>query len=106
MQPVLDPRAVFLVLRDRYKNLSEMARGAAFLYQDIEQYDAKLVAKYLKPETKSMLIYLQEQIKQLDEWEEAAIKELIDKICRTMDIKMKTLGTPISFHTNSRRTES
>ena len=92
-----DPRAVFLVLRDRYKNLSEMARGAAFLYQDIEQYDAKLVAKYLKPETKSMLIYLQEQIKQLDEWEEAAIKELIDKVCRTMDIKMKTLGPPFRF---------
>jgi glutamyl-tRNA synthetase len=84
------------LLRERSKTLVEMAQQARFLICDEITYDEKAARKYLKPAIRPVLEDLREALAGLDEWSEASIEAVFDRVRAAHDdLAMGKLAQPV-----------
>jgi len=84
------------LLRERSKTLVEMAQQARFLVSEGIHYDPKAAKKYLKPETRPVLVDLHAGLTHVEEWSEAAIETVFERV-RTAhdDLGMGKIAQPV-----------
>jgi glutamyl-tRNA synthetase len=83
------------VQKQRTETLKEMAEQSAFFYNDFEEYDAKAAKKHLRPVILEPLKELYDSLKNLSEWDNDNIKNVIEKTANGLDIKMGKLAQPL-----------
>ncbi len=88
---------IVLQYQPRAKTMAEMAEEAAvFIIPDeAVAYDAKAVAKFLKPDARTMLEALRETLAALEAFDEAALENAITAFMESRDIGFKQLAQPV-----------
>jgi len=82
--------------RERGKTLSEMARLSRWFGADEVDYDAKAVAKHLKPAVEPALRALRDGLAKLDSWSRDAIEAaFLEVLSAQGDIKIGKLAQPV-----------
>jgi glutamyl-tRNA synthetase len=82
--------------RERGKTLSEMAHLSRWFVVEEVDYDAKAVAKHLKPTVEPALRALRDGLAKLDSWSRDAIEALfLDVLSAQGDMKMGKLAQPV-----------
>lgn len=83
------------VQKQRTETLKEMAEQSTFFYNDFEEYDAKAAKKHLRPVVLEPLKELYDSLKNLSEWDNDNIKNVIEMTANGLDIKMGKLAQPL-----------
>jgi glutamyl-tRNA synthetase len=84
------------LLRERSKTLVEMARQARFLICDEITYDEKAARKHMKPAIRPVLGDLHDALAGLDEWSEASIEAVFDRVRAAHDdLAMGKIAQPV-----------
>jgi len=84
------------LLRERSKTLVEMARKARFLICDEITYDEKAARKHMKPAIRPVLGDLHDALAGLDEWSEASIAAVFDRVRAAHDdLAMGKIAQPV-----------
>ena len=88
--------AVIPELRERSKNLVEMAQKALFFFlENITTYDAKAVRKHIRPAILAPLEALHGALANLPEWTLAAVEAAFQKTLADHRLKMGQLAQPV-----------
>ena len=83
------------LLRDRAKNLKEMAASVGYFYIAPTAYDEKAAKKQFKPGTAPVLKSLSDALQALDDWQPAAIQAVLEDTVAKLDIGFGKLGQPL-----------
>lgn len=86
---------VIKIYQERAKTLVELAHSVLPFYKDFDTFDEKAAKKNFKPGSKPILEKLKAQLAQLEQWEPAAIHELIEKIAEQQEVKMGKVAQPL-----------
>jgi len=81
--------------RERAKTLVEMAGNSAFFYRNIDSYDVKDAATYLKVEAVKPLTILRETMAALPKWEAAAIHDAVSGVAEQQGLKLGKIAQPL-----------
>ncbi len=88
-------RGVIETLQPRSKTLVEMAKGAAFYYQDEVQFDEKAAKKFLKPDTLDVLQKSVDYIGALEKYTQEALETVFKQIMEETDLKFGKIAQPV-----------
>ncbi len=88
-------KTVLETIRDRCSTLNEFSTNADYFFKDPEDYDPSLLNKYCKVHTFNHLSLLKEQLEALQTWEQAHIKEVIDRVVSDLEIGFGKIGLPL-----------
>lgn len=89
-------RRLIELLRERSRNLVEMAELARFLVVDAAPLDAKAAAKHLRAETAPPLADLHERLAALGDWSPAALEAVFHEVrSRHGDLALGKLAQPV-----------
>ncbi|SFR58980.1 glutamate--tRNA ligase [Thiomicrospira sp. ALE5] len=91
--PALDQVAD--LLRERARDLTEMADSALYFYQDFTEFDATAAKKHLRPVAAEPLAKLLQKFSQLKTWDTANIHQAIQDTATELDIGMGKVGMPL-----------
>ncbi|MFT5894025.1 MAG: glutamyl-tRNA synthetase [bacterium] len=83
------------LLRDRAKNLVEMAEASRYFYQAPTNYDEKARAKQFKQATADVLQSAASGLAQSSEWSAENIQSVLDSCVETLGIGFGKLGQPL-----------
>jgi glutamyl-tRNA synthetase len=83
------------LLRDRAKNLVEMAEASRYFYQAPTSYDEKARAKQFKQATANVLQSAASGLEQGNEWSAESIQAVLDSCVETLGIGFGKLGQPL-----------
>ena len=75
-------------LKDRSKTLQELCQSSEFLYQDIEEYDAKAVKKNFTKDSVNILHELKTRLSTIEDWNAENIHTQIKFTADNMELKM------------------
>ncbi len=81
--------------RERAQTLKELADISAFFYQDFESYDEKAANKQLTQAARSPLTKIKEQLAGLEDWNQAAIHDIVHGVAEALGLKMGKVGMPL-----------
>ena len=82
-------------VRDRCSTLNDFSLNADYFFKDPENYDQSLVFNHCKIDTSNHLSLLKEQLKELKNWEQIHIKQVIDKVVSDLEIGFGKIGLPL-----------
>jgi len=89
-------RKLLELLRERSRNLVEMAELARFLLVDAVPLDAKAAAKHLKPEGAAVLADLHARLAALGDWSAPALEAVFHEVrARHGDLALGKLAQPV-----------
>ena len=88
-------KTVMKTVRDRCSTLNDFSSNADYFFKDPENYDHSLVLKHSKKNTSSHLSLLKEQLKELKDWDQIHIKQVIDKVVSGLEIGFGKIGLPL-----------
>jgi len=71
-----------------------MVQKSRYFYQDITEYDNK-AKKFLTPEIEPVLIYIKEQLQNLNQWSANRIHEIIISATEKFVLKLGKVAQPI-----------
>jgi glutamyl-tRNA synthetase len=86
---------IVLALRERAKTVREMAQGSVFFFKAPTSYDEKAVRKHVAAEVPALLAEAVTALGRLDNWNAAAIHELISGIAEAKGVSLGKLAQPI-----------
>ena len=86
---------VLKVYRERCSTLAELAEEIHFLYDDFDEYNAKLEKKQFKEATLPILESLKQQYQELDEWTAEAIHHVVENTVKTLAVGFGKVGQPL-----------
>jgi glutamyl-tRNA synthetase len=86
---------IVLSLRERAKTVREMAQSSVFFFRAPATYDEKAVRKHITAEVPALLAEAAAALGRLDNWNAAAIHELISGIAATKGISLGKLAQPM-----------
>ncbi len=96
---------VILAQRERTKTMKEMAHNSRFFFIDRIEIDPKAAAKHLAGDGRETLIKVREQLKQLAQWNAAAIHTVLNDLATALQcglgkvaqpLRVAVTGTPVS----------
>lgn len=85
---------IIKIQAERCHTLQEMAQKSRYFYQDITEYDDK-AKKFLTPEIEPVLIYIKEQLQNLNQWSANRIHEIIISATEKFVLKLGKVAQPI-----------
>jgi glutamyl-tRNA synthetase len=88
-------RGVIETLQPRSKTLVEMAKSAAFYYQDTVQFDEKAAKKFLKPDILDVLQKSADYIENLENYVQEDLEGVFKKIMEETDLKFGKIAQPL-----------
>ena len=88
-------KTVLETIRDRCSTLNEFSTNADYFFKDPEDYEQSLLLKHCKENTFDHLSLLKEQLEALKIWEQAHIKEVIDRVALDLEIGFGKIGLPL-----------
>ena len=88
-------KTVLETIRDRCSTLNEFSTNADYFFKDPEDYEQSLLLKHCKENTFDHLSLLKEQLEALQIWEQAHIKEVIDRVALDLEIGFGKIGLPL-----------
>ena len=88
-------KTVLETIRDRCSTLNEFSTNADYFFRDPEDYEQSLLLKHCKENTFDQLSLLKEQLEALQIWEQAHIKEVIDRVVLDLEIGFGKIGLPL-----------
>jgi glutamyl-tRNA synthetase len=88
-------QGVIETLQPRSKTLVEMAKGAAFYYQEAVQFDEKAAHKFLKPDSLGMLQTIADDIEALESYAQETLEDVFKKIMDQTHLKFGKIAQPI-----------
>ena len=88
-------KTVLETIRDRCSTLNEFSTNADYFFKDPEDYEQSLLLKHCKENTFDHLSLLKEQLEALQIWEQAHIKEVIDRVVLDLEIGFGKIGLPL-----------
>jgi len=83
------------LLRERSKNLVEMAQLARFYYVDALARDPKAAAKFLKPEIAAPLAELRLALAELPSWDEKTLEAAFHTVIERNGLQLGALAQPV-----------
>lgn len=83
------------VQRDRCHTLADMAEQSAFLFTQVEEYDAKAVKKFLKPGGLELLADVRARLAGLPEWAGEAIHAAVKATVSDNEVGFAKVAQPI-----------
>jgi glutamyl-tRNA synthetase len=86
---------IVLALRERAKTVREMAQGSVFFFKAPASYDEKAVRKHVAAEVPALLAEALTALGRLENWNAAAIQELISGIAVAKGVSLGKLAQPI-----------
>jgi len=86
---------IVLSLRERAKTVREMAQSSVFFFRAPATYDEKAVRKHVTADVPALLAEAAGGLGRLDNWNAAAIHELISGFAATNSISLGKLAQPI-----------
>jgi glutamyl-tRNA synthetase len=86
---------IVLSLRERAKTVREMAQSSVFFFRAPATYDEKAVRKHITADVPALLAEAEAALGALDNWNAAAIHELISGFAATKGIALGKLAQPI-----------
>jgi len=88
-------QGVIQTLQPRSKTLVEMARGAAFYYQDTVQFDKTAADKFLIKDSLKVLQQAADEIDALEIYTQETLEEVFKKIMDQTDLKFGKIAQPL-----------
>ena len=88
-------KTVLETIRDRCSTLNEFSTNTDYFFKDPEDYEQSLLLKHCKENTFDHLSLLKEQLESLQIWEQAHIKEVIDRVVLDLEIGFGKIGLPL-----------
>ena len=88
-------KTVLETIRDRCSTLNEFSTNADYFFKDPEDYEQSLLLKHCKENTFDHLSFLKGQLEALQIWEQAHIKEVIDRVVLDLEIGFGKIGLPL-----------
>ena len=88
-------KTVLETIRDRCSTLNEFSTNADYFFKDPEDYEQSLLLKHCKEKTFDHLSFLKGQLEALQIWEQAHIKEVIDRVVLDLEIGFGKIGLPL-----------
>ncbi|URQ67211.1 glutamate--tRNA ligase [SAR86 cluster bacterium] len=88
-------KTVLETIRDRCSTLNEFSTNADYFFKDPEDYEQSLLLQHCKENTFDHLSLLKEQLEALQIWEQAHIKEVIDRVALDLEIGFGKIGLPL-----------
>ncbi len=88
-------KTVLETIRDRCSTLNEFSTNSDYFFKDPKDYDPSLLTKHCKEHTFNHLSLLKEQLEALEIWEQAHIKEVIDRVVSDLGIGFGKIGLPL-----------
>lgn len=89
------PVVVAQLQKDRFKTLTEMARGSAYFYQDFDDYDANAAKKQLRPVAAEPLTVGREKLAALQHWKAEAIQDALNETVESLGLGFGKIGLPL-----------
>jgi glutamyl-tRNA synthetase len=86
--------AVILALRERVKTLKEMADKSRYFFEEFTEYDEK-AKKELTPDNLKILEHLNNQLKQISQWENENIHQCLVKVSEDLELKLGKVAQPL-----------
>ena len=86
---------IVLSLRERAKTVREMAQSSVFFFRAPASYDEKAVRKHITADVPALLAEATAALGELDDWNAAAIHELISGVAAAKGISLGKLAQPI-----------
>ncbi len=83
------------VLRERARNIVDMADKSEYFYRDFDEYDENAAKKNLRPVASQLLTDARQQLSELSEWSCEKINSVIESILLQHDVKLGKLAQPI-----------
>ncbi|MCZ6804053.1 MAG: glutamate--tRNA ligase [Proteobacteria bacterium] len=83
------------VQKHRTETLKDMADQSVFFYKEFDDYDANAAKKHLRPVILEPVKALYESLKNLQDWNNQNIKDLIEETAVKFEIKMGKLAQPL-----------
>ncbi len=87
--------AVLKVFQVRCNTLCELADEIRFLYEDINEYDAKQAKKQFKAAALPILQSLKQQYSALENWQAEAIHRVVEATVKNFDVGFGKVGQPL-----------
>lgn len=87
--------AVLKVFQERCNTLCELADEIRFLYEDINDYDAKQTKKQFKAATLPILQSLKQQYSALENWQAEAIHQVVEATVENFEVGFGKVGQPL-----------
>ena len=88
-------KTVMETVRERCSTLNEFSTNTDYFFKDPEDYEQSLLLKHCKENTFDHLSLLKEQLEALQIWEQAHIKEVIDRVVLDLEIGFGKIGLPL-----------
>ena len=88
-------KSVIKAVRGRCSTINEFSENTEYFFKDPEDYDSSLLLKHCKADTYSQLSLLKDRLKELKNWEQSNIKEVIDKVISDLEIGFGKIGLPL-----------
>ncbi len=88
-------KTVLETIRDRCSTLNEFSTNGDYFFKDPEDYDPSLLNKHCNEYTFNHLSLLKEQLEALHLWDQAHIKEVIDRVVSDLGIGFGKIGLPL-----------
>jgi glutamyl-tRNA synthetase len=86
---------VFDALKDRSKTLEELCKTSEFLYQDITEYDAKVLSKNFTQDKIKILTQLKSRLTSINNWQSDNIHKEIMSTAEDLNLKMGNVAPPL-----------
>jgi glutamyl-tRNA synthetase len=86
---------VLKVYQERCSTLDELAEEIHFLYDDFDEYNAKLEKKQFKEATLPILESLKQQYQALEDWHADPIHHVVENTVNTLNIGFGKVGQPL-----------
>ena len=90
-----DPELVVKAYAERTHTLKEMAQKARCYYEDVNEYDAAGVKKWIKDGSVEILKDALETLKSLDNWEALPIDKALEELASRHEVGMGKVGQPL-----------
>ena len=90
-----DPGEVFLVQRERFNNLVEMAQQSRCFYEEINDYERTAADQHLRQEILEPLRLLLQELQALKDWQEESIHGALSKVAAVYGLKLGKVAQPL-----------
>ena len=90
------------VQQERAKTLVEMAEISEFFYKDYDAFDENAAKKNLRPVAKEPLLKIKEALQALDDWSPERLKQAVDDVAESLDLKMGKVAQPLRVAVSGR----
>jgi glutamyl-tRNA synthetase len=90
-----NPEDLFLVQRERFNNLIEMANKSRCFYEEITNYDQTSAENFLKPEAIEPLRRLQQEFEGIADWRDETIHSALTTVAESLGLKLGKIAQPL-----------